>query len=514
MSFAKVYGAQVQMLSAHIISVEIDLSRGLYAFTVVGLPDKAVEESRDRVSAAIKNSGFDPPKSRNQKIVISLAPADMKKEGPNFDVAIALAYLLAEDDIRFNPEKKLFIGELSLDGDIRPIIGILPLVMKAREKGFEEVFVPFANAEEASLVSGIAIYGAHTLKEIIQHINEKENDVLEKALLTPVDQKTYEPQHTETKIDFRDIRGQESAKRGLVIAAAGGHNIALWGPPGTGKTLLAKAFAGILPPLTFEEMLEVTSIHSVAGTLRETLIASPPFRSPHHTSSYVSLIGGGTIPKPGEITLAHRGVLFLDEFPEFEKRVIESLRQPLEDRVVSVSRAKGAAHFPADIIVVAALNPCPCGNWGSNDRICSCTPQALARYARKLSGPIVDRIDMWIEVSSLDHATLSTQSTGETSAALRNITISAREKAAHRFRKTSLKKNTDMSVKEIDIFVPLSEETRELLNTSATKLHLSARAYHRVIKLARTIADIENSETVETPHILEALQYRPRVFGQ
>lgn len=513
MSFAKVYGAQVQMLSAHIISVEIDLSRGLYSFTVVGLPDKAVEESRDRVSAAIKNSGFDPPKSRNQKIVISLAPADMKKEGPNFDVAIALAYLLAEDDIRFDPEKKLFIGELSLDGDVRAVPGILPLVIKARDKGFTEVFVPYANADEAALVSNITIYGIQNLKELIQHLNEKENGKFEKKHLLPVVQKVYEPTHTETQTNFRDIRGQDSAKRGLMIAAAGGHNIALWGPPGTGKTLLAKAFAGILPPLSFEEMLEVTSIHSVAGTLREALVASPPFRSPHHTSSYVSLIGGGSTPKPGEITLAHRGVLFLDEFPEFDKRVIESLRQPLEDRVVSVSRAKGSAHFPADIIVVAALNPCPCGNWGSENKTCICTPQALARYSRKLSGPIVDRIDMWIEVASLDHALLSSAPSGEPSDIIRTSVLSAREKARERFEGTPMRKNSDMSVKYIDAFIPLSEETRTILNTSAAKLNLSARAYHRVIKLARTIADIENSTLVETPHILEALQYRPKAFG-
>ncbi|MEK7606435.1 MAG: YifB family Mg chelatase-like AAA ATPase [Patescibacteria group bacterium] len=513
MSFAKVYGAQVQMLSAHIISVEIDLSRGLYAFTVVGLPDKAVEESRDRVSAAIKNSGFDPPKSRNQKIVISLAPADMKKEGPNFDVAIALAYLLAEDDIRFNPEKKLFIGELSLDGDVRGVPGILPLVLKAREKGFTEVFVPHTNADEAALVENVSVYAITTLKEVVEHLNEKENEKIQKKLLLPVTPKRYEPRHTETQTDFRDIRGQESAKRGLMIAASGGHNIALWGPPGTGKTLLAKAFAGILPPLTFEEMLEVTSIHSVAGTLREALVASPPFRSPHHTSSYVSLIGGGSTPKPGEITLAHRGVLFLDEFPEFDKRVIESLRQPLEDRVISVSRAKGSAHFPADIIVVAALNPCPCGNWGSSSHTCICTPHSLARYARKLSSPIIDRIDMWIEVASLDHEVLSRKAEGDTTETIRAHVLSSREKAQKRFSKTRLRKNSDMSVKDLDSFVPLSPETRSVLNASAAKLNLSARAYHRIIKLARTIADMEDAEHVETPHILEALQYRPKAFG-
>ncbi len=514
MSFAKVYGAQVSMLSAHIISIEIDLSRGLYAFTVVGLPDKAVEESRDRVSAAIKNSGFAPPKSRNQKIVISLAPADMKKEGPNFDVPIALAYLLAEDDIRFNPEKKLFIGELSLDGDVRPVVGILPLVIKAREKGFTEIFVPYANAEEAALIENVSIFGVRNLKELIAHLNEKEgDDIPPRVAITPTPQRTYTPTQPQTYTDFRDIRGQESAKRALMIAAAGGHNVALWGPPGTGKTLLAKAFAGILPPLSFSEMLEVTSIHSVAGTLREAFLSSPPFRSPHHTSSYVSLVGGGTIPKPGEITLAHRGVLFLDEFPEFDKRVIEALRQPLEDRIVSVSRARGAAHFPADVIVVAALNPCPCGNWGSADRVCICTPQALARYSRKLSGPIIDRIDMWVEVASLDHTKLSGLPDGETSQSLRERVQSAREKSTQRFLGTRLNKNSDMGVKDIDTLVPLSEDTRNIFNGSARKLNLSARAYHRVIKLARTIADIEEKENVEVEHVLEALQYRPKVFG-
>ncbi len=514
MSFAKVYGAQVSMLSAHIISVEIDLSRGLYAFTVVGLPDKAVEESRDRVSAAIKNSGYPPPKSRNQKIVISLAPADMKKEGPNFDVPIALAYLLAEDDIRFNPEKKLFIGELSLDGDVRSVVGILPLVMKAREKGFTEIFVPQGNAEEAALVEHVSIFGVRNLKELILHVNEKENDETPpRALITPTPQRTYEPTHVQTCTDFRDIRGQESAKRALLIAAAGGHNVALWGPPGTGKTLLAKAFASILPALSFDEMLEVTSIHSVAGTLREAFLSSPPFRSPHHTSSYVSLVGGGTIPKPGEITLAHRGVLFLDEFPEFDKRVIEALRQPLEDRIVSVSRARGAAHFPADVIVVAALNPCPCGNWGSADKVCVCTPQALTRYSRKLSGPIVDRIDMWIEVASLDHDKLSSVADGETSESIRERVLGARIISMKRFEGTKLRKNSDMGVKELDRLIPLSDDTRKIFNASASKLNLSARAYHRVIKLARTIADIEGKENVETEHILEAVQYRPKVFG-
>ncbi len=307
-SFAKTYSAQTSFLSAHIVTAEVDVSGGLHSFSIVGLPDKAVEESRDRVSAAIKNSGFDSPKSRNQKIVISLAPADIKKEGPSFDLAIALSYLLSQDDIRFSPDKKVFLGELSLDGNIRKVSGVLPCVLHARRAGFSEVFVPKENEREAALVGGITVYGVSTLRDIIRHLDEKQK---EKTGLTPTEETNVSTVFPEYTIDLADIRGQETGKRALEIAAAGGHNLALWGPPGTGKTLLARALAGILPPLSFDEMLEVTSIHSVAGTLRGDVITHPPLRAPHHTSSYVSLIGGGAFPKPGEITLAHRGILFL-----------------------------------------------------------------------------------------------------------------------------------------------------------------------------------------------------------
>ncbi|GMU74058.1 MAG: magnesium chelatase [Candidatus Campbellbacteria bacterium] len=506
MSFAKTYGAQTNLLSAHIVAAEVDVSGGLHAFSIVGLPDKAVEESRDRVSAAIKNSGFESPKSRNQKIVISLAPADIKKEGPSFDLAIALSYLLSQDDIRFTPDKKLFLGELSLDGAVRRVSGVLPCVLHAKRSGFTEVFVPKENVREAALVHGIAVYGVATLKELIQHLDEKQK---ERVLITPSEETRVESTPPAYAVDFQDIRGQETGKRALEIAAAGGHNVALWGPPGTGKTLLARALAGILPTLSFDEMLEVTSIHSVAGILRDDVITHPPLRSPHHTSSYVSLIGGGAFPKPGEITLAHRGILFLDEFPEFDRRVIEALRQPLEERVVSVSRAKGSALFPADTLTVVAFNPCPCGKWGSATA-CTCSPLVLSRYQRKMSGPVMDRIDLWVEIPPVEHATLGETASGEKSETVRARVNSARELQRNRLASFEKRKNSEMSVRDLDALVPLNAETRALLNESAETLGLSARGYHRVIKTARTIADLDGSENVETRHILEALQYRPK----
>ena len=391
MSFSKVYSAQTNLLSVTPISVETDISRGLNAFAIVGLPDKAVEEARDRVSAAIKNSGFDSPKAKNHKIIVSLAPADQKKEGPVFDVAIALSYLVANKDIDFDPEGKLFLGELSLDGKVRPVHGILPVARFAKKNGFKELYVPMENVREAAIIDGLDVFGISTLAGLIEHLLGTKK--IKEADLTIVDRIK-----STSSVDFSDVRGQERAKRGLLIAAAGGHNSAMYGPPGTGKTMLAKAFAGILPELSFEESLEVTSIHSVAGILAETFITNPPFRAPHHTASYVSLVGGGSTPRPGEITLAHTGVLFMDEFPEFDRRVIESLRQPLEDRVISVSRAKGTAHFPASVLLIAAMNPCPCGNFGFRGKPCICTPSALSRYRRKMSGPIMDRIDIWLEV--------------------------------------------------------------------------------------------------------------------
>lgn len=526
MSFAKVYSAQVNLLSGAIVTIEVDLSRGLHAFSVVGLPDKAVDESKDRVSGAIKNSGFQSPKAKNQKIIVSLSPADLKKEGPFFDLAIAISYMLAAGDIKFNSEKKIFLGELGLDGTLRRIRGALPLVQEAKRLGFEEIYLPKENAVEAALIEGITIFGANNLKEVVEHIDESRIPRLDKEGAGGGNLKNKIPAQPQTKIiykketrgaDFSDIRGQEGAKRGLEIAAAGGHNIAMYGPPGTGKTMLARAFSQLLPDLEVEEVLEITGIHSVAGSTRGELVCSPPFRSPHHTASYVSIIGGGTYPKPGEVTLAHRGVLFLDEFPEFEKRVVESLRQPLEDNVVSISRAKGTAQFPSNFILVAAMNPCPCGNAGNKQKACVCKPSDLDRYKRKLSGPIVDRIDLWVSVGNVDYKKLGGEGTGEKSENIRKRILRAREIQRNRFKNfqkeigRNITTNSDMSVKDLGLMVPLGGKVRDILDDSAERLGLSARAYHRVLKIARTIADLEDSENVEENHILEAIQYRPKV---
>ena len=513
MAFSRVYSAQTNLLKGQIITIETDLSRGLHSFNIVGLPDKAVEESKDRVSSAIKNSGYKSPKSTNQKIIVSLAPADFKKEGPFFDLAVALGYLLSSGEINFAPEKKIFLGELSLNGELQSIRGALPLVEEAKNNGFEEIFLPKQNTKEAALIDGVKIFGASNLKEVINHLNLKqETDINKNFKLSPEEKTIIKKGIKKYNIDFSDIRGQEGAKRGLEIAAAGGHNIAMTGPAGTGKTMLARGFSQILPELDNNEILEITSIHSIAGTLKDNLLTEPPFRAPHHTASHVSIVGGGVYPKPGEITLAHRGVLFLDEFPEFEKRVIESLRQPLEDNIVNISRAKGSAVFPSNFILIAAMNPCPCGNLGSENKECICRPSDLARYQRKLSGPIMDRIDIWVQVGNVDYQKLGGESSGEKTRTIKKRVAGARQRQEKRFKKfrRNIKNNSAMNVKDITKITPLGIEVRELLNQSAEKLSLSARAYHRVIKLARTIADLEESEEIKTSHLLEALQYRPR----
>ncbi|MBI2038824.1 MAG: YifB family Mg chelatase-like AAA ATPase [Candidatus Niyogibacteria bacterium] len=501
----RLFSAETVGLDGRIIDVEVDVSKGLRSFTIVGLADKAVDEAKERISYAIKNIGLKPPHKQNQKVIVSLAPADIKKEGSGFDLAIALGYILASKQAVFDSRRTLFLGELALDGALRPVPGMLSLSQTAEHARFESVIVPKGNGIEAAFVRGIRVYEAANLSDVLLHItNEKPLAALPP---TPWKGGTVAAPH-----NFFDIRGQETAKRALEIAAAGGHNVLMSGPPGTGKTLLARALPTILPPLSREEALEVTTIHSVAGAKREPLATERPFRSPHHTSSYVALTGGGTSPRPGEITLAHRGVLFLDEFPEFDRRVIEALRQPLEDGVITVARAKSTMQFPARFMLVAAMNPCPCGNLGSKTKICVCMPSALFRYQRKISGPIADRIDLWTEVGLVDHKELGMRvdRSVPSGADIRKRVVSARAIQERRYKKIGIRMNCELGIRNLEKFAPLAGDARLLLDAAAKRLDLSPRAYHRVIKLARTIADLEHSEPIKEEHLAEALQYRPK----
>ncbi len=503
--FARVFGAQAALPSAHVISVECDITKGLHAFAVVGLPDKAVEEAKDRVASAIKNCGHESPKRSNKKIVVSLAPAEIKKEGSAFDLPFALSFLLASEQIYFEPDGKLFAGELTLDGKVSPVRGALLIALAARERGFAEVYIPLGNAAEAALVSGIVVYPVSSLEDLLRHLDTHDDFTLTAHI-------TDDSVEMEESLDISldDIRGQESAKRGLEIAAAGRHNIALYGPPGTGKTMLARTASALLPNLSSEEIIEVTAIHSLTGLARGA-IRRPPFRSPHHTSSYASLIGGGSIPQPGEVTLAHRGVLFLDEFPEFHRDVVNALREPLEDAQVSVARARGSATFPANFMLIAALNPCPCGKYGTRD--CRCMPNAIDRYRRKISGPVADRIDMWVHVGEMPPETLAIKSKKETgqTAKVRERIRAARIVQEKRFDGLKdVTTNADMGPKEIENRANLGKAAEDALVAAARSMKLSARGYHRTIKLARTIADLAGSKNIETAHMLEALQYRQR----
>ena len=509
MAFSRVFSAQTDVLSGRIVSVEVDTARGLNNFTIVGLGDRAVDEARDRVSSALKNSGFESPKSKNHKTVVSLSPADIKKEGSHYDIAIALGYLLADGFTSEDLSKSIFIGELGLDGKVQPVRGVLPMALAAAREGFTELYVPKENADEAALVEGLAVFPVETLAHVIKHVQKN----TPKEWIAPYLGKTSAQKTAKNITDFGDIVGQESAKRGLMIAAAGGHNILMYGPPGTGKTMLSRALAGILPPLSREEALEVTSIYSVTtnGGIK-SLHDTPPFRAPHHTSSYVSVIGGGATIKAGEVTLAHRGVLFLDEFPEFDRRVIESLRQPLEEHFVSIARAKGSAVFPAQFLFVASMNPCPCGYKGSKIKSCTCTASDLAKYKRKLSGPLLDRIDMALYIGEIAYDRLAEGGGAPQSKQIREKVVEARARAYERAEKHNLAKkmNGEISAKEIGILAPLTEEAQHILNESAQKLGLSARAHHRTQKLARTIADLAHSDDILPEHILEAIRYRPQ----